>query len=374
MRRCIAALARPAQRQAAHVAVHKSIAAYFPNDRARFCDKIKQNAGGVGGFPPTSCKVVSPRVASSSVGGHDPYDTHSEGVDEKMPHKTDWEITGAECQTIHGTAYIPDSIPVGCVIVAHGFKGYKDFRMIPAIAAGVCRAGFVAHAFNFSHSGMTANSEIFERQELFERDTWNKQVDDIQCIVAAVARGELAGGGLPYLLVGHSRGGVSAILFAGRQTAGSQLPQPAGIVTAGSPDRACELTDAEKAELRDLGYLESPSARTGQILRIGLPWLAEQEAEPAAHDMLGNVRKIACPILVLHGENDETISVESAMSIAAAAANARVARIKNGNHVFNTPNPPPSDVRELPELSQAIDEIVKFAHECCGVRPPSGQN
>ena len=81
--------------------------------------------------------------------------------------------------------------------------------------------------------------------------------------------------------------------------------------------------------------------------------------------MLANVCRIECPILVVHGENDETIHVESAMSIADAAANARVARIKNCNHVFNAPNPPPADAREIPELAQAIDEIVEFSRDCC---------
>ncbi len=126
------------------------------------------------------------------------------------------------------------------------------------------------------------------------------------------------------------------------------------------------MSDRLKDELREKGYLESPSARTGQRLRVGLPWLTEQEADRDAHHVLDNVRKIECPILVVHGENDETVNVESAESIAAAAANAHVARIKNCNHVFNAPNPPPADVREIPELSQAIDEIVKFSRDCCG--------
>ena len=199
---------------------------------------------------------------------------------------------------------------------------------------------------------------------MFQLDTWNKQVFDIQCIVEAIARGQLAGTGLPYVLLGHSRGGVSAILFAGRQTAGSQPPKPAGVITAGSPDRACGMSDSEKDELRARGYLESPSARTGQVLRIGLQWLTEQEADRDAHNVLDNVRKIECPILVVHGENDETINVQSAVSIADAATNVHVARIKNCNHVFNAPNPPPSNIREIPELRQAIDEIVKFSRDC----------
>ena len=105
---------------------------------------------------------------------------------------------------------------------------------------------------------------------------------------------QLAGADLPYVLVGHSRGGVSAILFAGRQTVESPLPKPAGVITAGSPDFACDMSDGEKDELRRKGFLESPSARTGQILRIGLAWLTEQEADRDAHNVLDNVRRIEC--------------------------------------------------------------------------------
>ena len=283
-----------------------------------------------------------------------------------MTHTSDWEIRGADSQTIFGTAYMPDDPPIGCAIVAHGFKGYKDFRMIPAFARELCRAGLVAHAFNFSHSGVTGNPDTFERPDLFELDTWNKQIFDIQCVVEAIAIRQLAGSELPYVLLGHSRGGVSVLLFAGRQTTGSQLPKPAGIITAGSPDCACGLSDRDRDDLRARGYFESPSARTAQILRVGLQWLTEQEADPDAHDVLGKVRDIACPILVLHGEDDETISVECAASIAGAAPIAHVVKIPNCNHVFNAPNPAPDDVRTIPELSQAIDQIVKFSRECCG--------
>jgi pimeloyl-ACP methyl ester carboxylesterase len=211
---------------------------------------------------------------------------------------------------------------------------------------------------------MTANPDTFERPELFERDTWNKQVLDIQCIVEAVGRRQLAGNGLPYVLLGHSRGGVAALLFAGRQAAGSHLPKPSGVVTAGAPDDACGLSDHDKAELRARGYLESPSARTGQILRVGLPWLAEQEADLGGHDVLKQTRNIECPILVVHGENDETINIAGADSIAKAAANARIVKIKNCSHVFNTPNPPPADIGQVPELEQAVGAIVSFALAC----------
>ena len=282
-----------------------------------------------------------------------------------MSQPTNWEISGADDQPIFGTAYTPAEAALGCAIIAHGFKGYKDFRMIPPIARALCEAGFVAHAFNFSHSGMAQNPDSFERPDLFELDTWNKQVYDIGCIVEAIANGQLAGAEIPYILVGHSRGGVTAILFAGRNADRPRLPRPAGIITAGTPDHACGLSEIQKDKLRTAGGLESPSARTGQVLRVGLQWLTEQESDASGHDLLLNAAQVRCPILVVHGESDETVNVECSASIARAATNARVVRIGNCNHVFNAPNPPPTDIDAIPELDEFTREIVAFSAACC---------
>ena len=68
-----------------------------------------------------------------------------------------WTIPGADGEDILGDAHLPDGEPVGVALVAHGFKGYKDYGMFPRIAETMCDAGFIAHRFNFSHSGLTNN-------------------------------------------------------------------------------------------------------------------------------------------------------------------------------------------------------------------------
>jgi hypothetical protein len=85
----------------------------------------------------------------------------------------EWSIEGSEGEPIIGNAHLPEAPPGGVVLVAHGFKGYKDYGMFPRIAESLANRGFIAHRFNFSHSGMTGAIETFERPDLFERDTWN---------------------------------------------------------------------------------------------------------------------------------------------------------------------------------------------------------
>lgn len=272
-----------------------------------------------------------------------------------------WTLHGADRQTILGNTHLPSESPRGVVIIAHGFKGYKDYGMLPRIAQRCADAGFIAHRFNFSHSGMTDAIDTFERPELFERDTWNKQVQDIVAIINALGRGELAGGGLPYVLLGHSRGGVAALLTAGRHADDATFVQPAGVITLASPDRCNSLSEDDAALLLRRGYLESPSARTGQTLRVGSAFLREQLDSPAEHDVLGLVSRITCPMLFVHGEDDPTVPAVAASHLA-TAAKARISTliVPGADHVFNTPNPRPDDAPESPQLAAAMSAILDF--------------
>ncbi len=291
-----------------------------------------------------------------------------------MNTSTHWTLpgAGADGEAILGNAHLPDGEPVGVAIVAHGFKGYKDYGMFPRIAETMCEAGFIAHRFNFSHSGMTNTIETFERADLFERDTWNKQVFDVRAVVSAVANGQLEGAGMPYILFGHSRGGVSVLLTAGRLADDSAFPQPVGIVTAAAPCQCNNLPPEVANQLLKDGYIVSPSSRTGQDLRVGKAVLVEQLDDPAGHDLLALVGRINCSLLVIHGEDDPTVPVEAAEQIRRAAqCEATVLRIAGGDHVYNTPNPLPADAPSSSQFQQLLDALVKFATARCAQASPS---
>jgi pimeloyl-ACP methyl ester carboxylesterase len=277
----------------------------------------------------------------------------------------DWMIEGSDGAVILGNAHVPAGEPAGVVLVAHGFKGYKDYGMFPAIAESVAGRGFIAHRFNFSHSGMTNNLETFERPDLFAQDTWNKQVFDVRAVIDAVEHGALEGGGLPLILFGHSRGGVSALLTAGRYADDIGLDRLAGVVTAAAPSACNPFSAEEQAELLARGSLVSPSSRTGQDLRIGTAFLTEQQDDPAGHDVTALAARIACPVLVVHGENDPTVPADRAGAIAAACRQAEVRIVPGGDHVFNTPNPMPPGAAPSPQLAELLGALGDFAEAHC---------
>jgi alpha-beta hydrolase superfamily lysophospholipase len=285
-----------------------------------------------------------------------------------------WSIPGSGGEPILGVSHAPAAgqaadtaaaadAPLATVLIAHGFKGYMDYGMFPRIARELAAAGCRVHRFNFSHSGMTRDTATFARPDLFARDTWNRQVDDLAAVADAVRAGTLAGGGVPLVLFGHSRGGVTVLLAAGR----GDVADPAGVITAAAPADAVRLSPADRQRLLDEGFLPSPSSRTGQELRVGRDWLAEIEADPAGHDPCVQAGRIDCPVLVLHGGDDATVPAGDAERLGLAARRpARVVVIPGANHVFDTPNPMPDDAAPSPALQTLLDETGRFVRELAG--------
>jgi alpha-beta hydrolase superfamily lysophospholipase len=277
-----------------------------------------------------------------------------------------WSIPGAGGEPILGDTHLPETAAQGVIVIAHGLKGYKDYGMFPALARACADAGLIAHRFNFSHSGMTNDLDTFARPDLFERDTWNKQVHDCRAVVEAIASGKLDGAGLPYVLFGHSRGGATVLLTAGRFADDASFPQPMGIVTAAMPSSCNPLSAEEAEDLFEKGFLESPSARTGQVLRIGRAFLQEQFDDPAGHDLPALASRIRCATLIVHGSDDPTVPVECAEDLRRALGErSNELIIAGGDHVFNTPNPMPSDAVPSAQLQELLDATVHFAVSVC---------
>lgn len=255
-----------------------------------------------------------------------------------MPDTRAWCIPGSEGLDLLGDTDVPTQTPRSCVVLLHGFMGYKDYGFIPVLGAHLASRGVLVHRFNFAHSGMTNQIACFERTDLFARQTWNAQVHDTLCVCESVESGRLPGAGLPLVLVGHSRGGVTAILCAGRHRERLGL---CGLVTLAAPARCCDLSPQEQHDWLETGTRAVRSARTGQEMSIGSAWLAQQLADPEGHDVVLQAGRAEVPMLVVHGTADETVPVDAAQDLARAGGErARVCLIPAGNHVFGVPNPP----------------------------------
>ena len=275
---------------------------------------------------------------------------------------SEWELVGSDGQPILGVTHAAGFRDGrgeggdegeggeggrGSVILCHGFKGYMDYGFLPRLAETLATAGFEVHRFNFSHSGMTRETGTFARPELFERETWNRQVFDLSRVIEHFGDGDADGceGGVArggrrrkrrVGVFGHSRGGVTALLTAARL--GDAV---AAVATAAAPADACRLDEDQRRQLRETGRLPSPSSRTGQLLHVGQEWLAEIEADPEGHEPLRAAANFGGMLLHLHGSEDDTVEVADLERYARANPSAQTAVIEGANHVFNAPNPLP---------------------------------
>ncbi len=251
-----------------------------------------------------------------------------------------WTIEGSMGETIVGTTHIACGEAKGVVLMAHGFKGYKDYGMFPWLASHFAKEGYSTHRFNFSNSGMLDGDGPFERPDLFEQSTWNRQVEDLK-LVADRCTLE----GLPLILFGHSRGGVATLLSVGRGVINADR-----VISLSAPCTCLSMSkEAQEQILRD-GYIESPSGRTGQMLHVGKIFLEEQLQSPEDHDLCTLVSTIDIPCLIVHGEDDLTVSDQSAITLSASIPKATLAIIPGGDHVFNTTNPFPLDEEPSSQL------------------------
>ncbi len=282
-----------------------------------------------------------------------------------MDQCKNWTVRGADGQLIYGDSHMPHDggVAVGAVLLLHGFKGYKDYGFIPRLAESLAWRGFVVHRFNFSHSGMTLQVERFGRPDLFERDTWGKQVADVEAVLDAIRSRQIQGAGLPIVLFGHSRGGTTALLAAAEVgRAGGRL---AGIAAAAAPADAVRLSHAERETLRREGRIASPSSRTGQVLHVGRAWLEEVEADPERFDPCLAIASLDLPVLLLHGTADATVAVRDAHRLHEAShERAKLELIEGASHTFDATNPLPVDAEPPAATRRLIQEVGAFAERC----------
>ncbi len=271
----------------------------------------------------------------------------------------DWTVPSESGEPLRVSSHTPADQPRAHIVFAHGLKGFKEYGFIPVLSELLARrAGVAVHRFNFSHSGIGDDASTFQRADLFERDTWRLQSRDTLSMMRAV-RDRFDDPSVA--LMGHSRGGASTLLAAA-ECFEQSLPTPAAIITLSAPSALGRLRDRDRTTLLEQGWLDMPSARTGQTLRVGRAWLQEQIDDPQWHDLTARCASVECPSLVAHGVDDATVPAEDARVIAQALPDATLALIDGGDHVWNTPNPAPSDSVDnpSPQLDALADRIVRF--------------
>lgn len=68
-------------------------------------------------------------------------------------------------------------------------------------------------SFNFSHAGIGGDLQNFTELEKFARNTYNREIKDMEILLSYLSQHHKFGA-LPLFLLGHSRGGGDSLLYA----------------------------------------------------------------------------------------------------------------------------------------------------------------
>lgn len=242
-----------------------------------------------------------------------------------------FELPGAGGRAIRGRALLPSDARAA-VIICHGFKGFSRWGFFPTLAAAIAGAGMRAIQFDFSGSGIGADGETFTEADAFAENTFTRELEDLRIVEReAEKRGWLIE---RYGILGHSRGGGTAILHAARS------PALGALVTLAAIAYVRRWTEPEARLWRERGFTEIRNSRTGQLMRLGTALLDEVEAEgDAALDVTAAAGRVAAPWLIVHGAADATVPVADAHRLSEAAPDARLLVVEGAGHTFETTHP-----------------------------------
>ncbi|MEM6793464.1 MAG: alpha/beta fold hydrolase [Acidobacteriota bacterium] len=243
------------------------------------------------------------------------------------------------------------------VLVCHGFKGFMEWGFFPPLADLLADRGFTVVRFNYSGSGMRPGEDRVFDLEAFRGNTFSLELEETLLMLSALE-------GLDpehidpdrIALMGHSRGGGAAILAAADEAWRERL---GALVTWSAVATFDRYGTGAREKWREDGALEIANARTGQSLQLGLELLEDVEKNGERLDLESAASRRRAPWLLVHGRRDETVPLEEAETLFAAAQRDRAADslalevVDEGSHTFGSRHPFAGPTREIIQAMNA---------------------
>lgn len=199
------------------------------------------------------------------------------------------------------------------VLIAHGFKSFKEWGFIPYLGESFANAGIMAISFDFSLNGIKDPKIMTYDIEKFARNTVSQEIADVKCIIDSITsddckifdevtsiwNGEI-------ILLGHSLGGAVSLLSAKKDNRVSKLIMWAAI------SRMDRYTDRQKEMWKKQGYLDFKISATKQIMRLNVTYLEDKEKFDKEYNLLDAARELKIPTLLVHGTQDISVRMVEA--------------------------------------------------------------
>jgi len=255
--------------------------------------------------------------------------------------------------------YSQDKTNQPVVIFCHGYKGFKDWGAWNLMAKEIAKAGFCFVKFNFSHNGGTMENPIdFPNLEAFGQNNYTKELDDLNDVIDWSQNYFLNNTFVNtnnICLIGHSRGGGICILKASQDKRITKLITLASV----SDFEKRTATIGNLKEWREKGVKYVLNSRTKQQMPHYYQFYQDFIANKERLNIKEATKAICIPQLIIHGDNDTSISINEAEALHQWNLNSKLYVIKGANHVFNTKHPWLANKLSL-EMESVVRLITNF--------------
>jgi uncharacterized protein len=256
--------------------------------------------------------------------------------------------------------YTQDGNKKPVIIYTHGFKGFKDWGHFNLLAQYFGERGFVFIKFNFSHNGTTVDdhSDVHDL-EAFGRNNFSMELEDLKSLIDLVhnERGPLPQDEMDLgriYLIGHSRGGGSVILKSAED---GRVRAVATWAAVNNFDQRWDELEQENWKKEGVQWVTN--FRTGQQMPLYYQIVEDYLANVERLEIPRVIQKMKQPLLILHGEEDETLPVKMAHDLHSWKPDAELHLLPDADHSFGGQHPYEQD--ELPEAARvAADLSIDF--------------
>lgn len=214
--------------------------------------------------------------------------------------------------------------PVGLAIVLHGLGGYKEQPHIEVFAQAFKDANYTVLRYDATHT-------FGESEGSYEEATLTGYYQDFEDVLAWAK--EQAWYSEPFVLAGHSLGGMVAILYAEKYP--DKVKALAPIATAVSGKLLLRVYGKKVlAKWRQRGYFERPSvSRPGVVMKINWGFVKDIMDK----NILPKADNLTMPTLLIVGSDDKSTPLEHQQVLADRLPEPKeIYIIKGADHNFRS--------------------------------------
>ena len=249
---------------------------------------------------------------------------------------------------------IPEDFNHNLVVFVHGYMGFKDWGAWNLMEEYFLNVGYAFCKFNLTHNGTTIQNALeFADLNAFGQNRYSYEKTDVLCSLDWLQnKVDLATCNVH--LVGHSRGGGIALLCASDSRVSSVIT----LAAISSIEKRFDLPSDILEDWKNTGVRYVKNGRTHQEMPHFIEQLTDFETHRKELDIRNACLVLKKPLLILHGDQDESVSIEEGKEIAAWTKQP-LHIIHGANHTFGASHP--FEKNTLPtELQRCCEKIIEF--------------